>query len=101
MTTTSVQTLTGNVTSTTAVAQPAAVHNSQSTDTGSNGGGSVVIIVIIAVVVFFVLARMLRGAFAMVGNLFSSAGAVFGVLVGLVGVGTLLLTTVITVLVNR
>jgi hypothetical protein len=100
MTTTSVQTLTGNVTPTTAVAQPVAVHNSPSADTGS-GGGSVVVIVIIAVVVFFVLARMLRGAFAMVGNLFSSAGAVFGVLVGLVGVGTLLLTTVITVLVNR
>lgn len=100
MTTTSVQTLTGNVTSTTAVAQPGAVHNSQSTDTGS-GNGSVVVIVIIAVVVFFVLARVLRGAFAMVGNLFSSAGSVFGVLVGLIGVGTLLLTTVIMVLINR
>jgi uncharacterized membrane protein YgcG len=100
MTTTSVQTLTGNVTSTTAVAQPAAVHNSQSSDTAS-GNGSVVVIVIIAVVVFFVLARVLRGAFAMVGNLFSSAGSVFGVLVGLIGVGTLLLTTVIMVLINR
>ena len=100
MTLTSVQTLTGNVTSTTAVAQPAAVHNSQPSDTGS-GGASIVIIVIIAVVVFFVLARMLRGAFAMVGNLFSSAGSVFGVLAGLLGVGTLLLTAVITVLVNR
>ncbi|HEV3362309.1 MAG TPA: hypothetical protein VG247_36310 [Pseudonocardiaceae bacterium] len=54
-----------------------------------------------AVVIFFVLARMLRGAFVMVGSLFSSAGSVFGVLVGLLGVGTLLLTTVITVLVNR
>jgi hypothetical protein len=100
MTTTSVQTLTGNVTSTTAVAQPVAVQNSQSSDTGS-GNGSVVVIVIIAVVAFFVLARVLRGAFAMVGNLFSSAGSVFGVLVGLIGVGTLLLTTVIMVLINR
>lgn len=100
MTLTSVQTLTGNVTSTTAVAKPTAVHNSQPSDTGS-GGASVVIIVVIAVVVFFVLARMLRGAFAMVGNLFSSAGSVFGVLVGLLGVGTLLLTTVIMVLANR
>lgn len=100
MTSTSVQTQTGNVTSTTAVAQPSAVHNSQPATT-SGGGGSLLIIVIVAVVIFFVLARMLRGAFAMVGNLFSSAGSVFGVLVGLLGVGTLLLTAVITVLVNR
>ncbi len=100
MTTTSVQTQTGNVTSTTAVAQPSSVHNSQpSTQQGS--GSSILIIVIVAVVIFFVLARMLRGAFAMVGSLFSSAGSVFGVLVGLLGVGTVLLTTVITVLVNR
>jgi hypothetical protein len=100
MTTTSVQTQTGNVTSTTAVAQPSAVHNSQPS-TSEGGGGSLLIIVIVAVVIFFVLARMLRGAFVMVGSLFSSAGSVFGVLVGLLGVGTLLLTTVITVLVNR
>lgn len=100
MTTTSVQTLTGNVTSTTAVQHPSVTQNSQPSSAG-NGGASVLIIVVIAVVVFFVLARMLRGAFAMVGNLFSSAGSVFGVLVGLLGVGTLLLTTVIMVLVNR
>jgi hypothetical protein len=99
MTSISVQTQTGNVTSTTAVAQPSSVHNSQPATT--TGGGSILIIVIVAVVIFFVLARMLRGAFAMVGNLFSSAGSVFGVLVGLLGVGTLLLTAVITVLVNR
>lgn len=100
MTTTSVQTQAGNVTSTTAVAQPSAVHNSQPSSQ-DGGGSSILIIVIVAVVVFFVLARMLRGAFAMVGSLFSSAGSVFGVLVGLLGVGTLLLTMVITVLVNR
>ena len=100
MTTTSVQTLTGNVTSTTAVAQPSAVQNSQpSTPEGS--GGTILVVVIVAAVVFFVLARLLRGAFAMVGNLFSSAGSVFGVLVGLLGVGTLLLTAVITVLASR
>lgn len=100
MTETSVQTLTGNVTSTTAVQQPSVSQNSQQSTSGS-GGESVLIIVIIAVVVFFVLARMLRGAFAMVGNLFSSAGSVFGVLVGLLGIGTVLLTAVLMVLVNR
>lgn len=100
MTTTSVQTQNGNVTSTTAVAQPSAVQNSQPATT-TGGSSSILIIVIVAVVVFFVLARMLRGAFAMVGNLFSSAGSVFGVLVGLLGVGTLLLTLVITVVANR
>jgi hypothetical protein len=100
MTTSSVQTFTANVTSTTAVHQPAVTQNSQPT-TSAGGGESILIIVIIAVVVFFVLARMLRGAFAMVGNLFSSAGSVFGVLVGLLGIGTVLLTTVVLVLVNR
>lgn len=100
MTTTSVQTMTGNVTSATAVAQPPAVHDSQPSTTGDSGG-TILVVVIVAAVVFFVLARMLRGAFAMVGNLLSSAGSVFGVLVGLLGVGTLLLTAVITVLVNR
>jgi hypothetical protein len=100
MTVTSVQTQTGNVTSTTAVAQPSAVQSSQQS-ISAGSGAPVLIIVVIAVVVFFVLARMLRGALAMVGSLFSSAGSVFGVLVGLLGIGTLLLTAVITVLVNR
>jgi hypothetical protein len=99
MTTTSVQTITGNVTSTTAVGQPSAVQNSQQGNYG--GGGSILIIAILVVVVFFVLAGILRSAFAMVGNVLSSAGSVFGVFIGLLIVGTLLLTTVITMVVNR
>ena len=99
MTTTSVQTLTVNVTSTTGVAQAPAVQSSQQSSQGD--GSPIAIIIIVAVVVFFVLARLLRSAFAMVGNLFSSAGSVFAVLVGLLGVGTLLLTTVIAVFVSR
>jgi uncharacterized membrane protein YgcG len=99
MTATSVQTITGNVTSTTAVGQPSVVQNSQQSNSGS--GASILIIVILAVVLFIVLAGILRGAFAMVGNVLSSAGSVFGVLIGLLAVGTLLLTTVITIVVNR
>jgi hypothetical protein len=89
----------GNVTSTTAVAQPSAVHSGQQSNQ-EGGGSTLAAILIVAVVVFFVLARMLRGAFAMVGNLFSSAGSVFAVLIGLIGVGTLLLTAVIMVFVS-
>jgi len=58
-------------------------------------------VIILALVVFIVLARLLRSAFALVGNMLSSAGSVFAVLIGLLGAGTLLLTTVVTVMFTR
>jgi hypothetical protein len=57
-----------------------------------------VIAVLVAVAVIVALTKLLRGLLTMVAPLISSAGAV---LMTLIGVGALLLTTVLTVFSTR
>jgi len=66
---------------------------------GSSGASSfLVFAILVAVVVIVALAKLLRGLLTMVAPLISSAGAV---LMTLIGVGALLLTTVLTVFNTR
>ena len=68
--------------------------------TGSGQGVSsfVVIAILVAVFIVVALAKLLRGLLTMIAPLISSAGAV---LMTLIGVGALLLTTVLTVFSTR
>jgi hypothetical protein len=65
---------------------------------GQGASTFLVIAVLVAVAVIVALAKLLRGLMTMVAPLISSAGAV---LMTLIGVGALLLTTVLTVFTTR
>jgi len=64
----------------------------------SGASSFLVIAILVAVVIMVALTRLLRGLLTMVAPLISSAGAV---LMTLLGVGALLLTTVLTVFSTR
>jgi len=68
------------------------------TSAGQGGSAFLVIAVLVAVAVMVALTKLLRGLLTMVAPLISSAGAV---LMTLIGVGALLLTTVLTVFTTR
>ncbi len=65
---------------------------------GQEVSSYLVLAILVAVVIIVALARLLRGLLTMVAPLISSAGAV---LMTLIGVGALLLTTVLTVFTKR
>ena len=66
--------------------------------TGQGTSSFLVIAVLVAVAVIVALAKLLRGMMAMITPLVSSAGAAF---LTLIGVGALLITTVLTVFTTR
>ncbi|HYS38011.1 MAG TPA: hypothetical protein VEO01_20535 [Pseudonocardiaceae bacterium] len=68
------------------------------TSSGQGASAFLVIAVLVAVAVIVALTKLLRGLLTMVAPLISSAGAV---LMTLIGVGALLLTTVLTVFSTR
>ena len=77
------------------------VHSPIAAAVASAGQGAsafLVIAVLVAVAVIVALTKLLRGLLTMVAPLISSAGAV---LMTLIGVGALLLTTVLTVFTTR
>jgi hypothetical protein len=63
--------------------------------TGQGASSFLVIAILVAVTVIVALTKLLRGLLQMVAPLISSAGAV---LMTLIGVGVLVLTTILTVL---
>ena len=77
------------------------VHSQIAASAASSGQGAsalLVVAVLVAVAVIVALTKLLRGLLTMVAPLISSAGAV---LMTLIGVGALLLTTVLTVFTTR